>query len=394
MTYFDTDTDTIAMFPPKRIFFVPVNLNNWDMISIVEEPGFFETFLATNEMEPGDMLLLYVGKQKAGVESGIYAFARILQGPFILSGAPDDYCNNKLSVLARIEYIQHDNPIFDSNECKEFISQFRSVHRIKGLDETEFDKKLRALSRSVSETETLLLSRKIDKSMLNRGFTVPYKAYTGFFEMLGSEMKAGDSIDISIVLEDEKYKATINYYNSKHENGLVQVIYKGKAICDVLNDICDETDDTIINIYKIDARTIRFEVGERGAEVTKKSSVFPEELSDTEDIFEGAKKSITVNSYERDPKARRECINSFIKRDGRVKCQICGFDFGEVYGPEYENMIHVHHIVPISKIGMQYKLDPRKDLIPVCPNCHMVLHSKIGESVDELRDRLKKGKNE
>lgn len=121
----------------------------------------------------------------------------------------------------------------------------------------------------------------------------------------------------------------------------------------------------------------------------------PEEVEEVpgEPIIEGAKKTITVNSYERDPKAKKLCKDYYMKRDGRITCQVCGFNFGEVYGPEYANKIHVHHIVPVSKIGEEYIVDPIKDLIPVCPNCHMILHAGKGISVEELRKKVKKNNN-
>ncbi len=46
----------------------------------------------------------------------------------------------------------------------------------------------------------------------------------------------------------------------------------------------------------------------------------------------------------------------------------------EVYGPLGVNVIHVHHIVPVSQMGSSYRLDPIKDLIPLCPNCHTIVH--------------------
>jgi 5-methylcytosine-specific restriction protein A len=50
-----------------------------------------------------------------------------------------------------------------------------------------------------------------------------------------------------------------------------------------------------------------------------------------------------------------------------------------------EGFIHVHHIKPLAKLGSNYKIDPIKDLRPVCPNCHAVLHRKdFPYSLDEV----------
>ena len=103
---------------------------------------------------------------------------------------------------------------------------------------------------------------------------------------------------------------------------------------------------------------------------TDENNMFPEEIS-SEDYSEGAVKTILVNKYERNIKAKNECIKFY-----GTQCKVCGFKFSEKYGHKFENKIHVHHIKPISEIGEEYQIDPIKDLIPVCPNCHMILHSK------------------
>jgi predicted HNH restriction endonuclease len=66
---------------------------------------------------------------------------------------------------------------------------------------------------------------------------------------------------------------------------------------------------------------------------------------------------------------------------------ICGIDFGNFYGEEFSGKIEVHHRKPLSEIKEDYVVDPIKDLIPVCPNCHMILHSKKDGvyTVEEVR---------
>ena len=84
---------------------------------------------------------------------------------------------------------------------------------------------------------------------------------------------------------------------------------------------------------------------------------------------EGERQRSLVNKYERDERNRKLCIEA-----RGCRCAICGFDFEESYGELGKGFIHVHHIVPVSKIGPNYIIDPVKDLIPVCPNCHAMLH--------------------
>ena len=63
-------------------------------------------------------------------------------------------------------------------------------------------------------------------------------------------------------------------------------------------------------------------------------------------------------------------------------------NFYNVYGELGKDFIHVHHIVPLNQISQEYKVDFKKDLIPVCSNCHAMLHRKLNNakvSVEDLR---------
>lgn len=97
----------------------------------------------------------------------------------------------------------------------------------------------------------------------------------------------------------------------------------------------------------------------------------PEELPDGVEYQEGSVQQIKVNRYERDTKAREACLSYY----GYV-CQVCYVRLSNIYGAIAETLIHVHHIKPISEIGESYIVDPVTDLIPVCPNCHAVIHLK------------------
>lgn len=86
---------------------------------------------------------------------------------------------------------------------------------------------------------------------------------------------------------------------------------------------------------------------------------------------EGTRRTKLVTAYERNSEAREECL----KHHGTV-CLVCGFEFEECYGCIGKGFIHVHHVVPVSAIGQEYQIDPIRDLCPVCPNCHAMLHKR------------------
>ena len=114
-----------------------------------------------------------------------------------------------------------------------------------------------------------------------------------------------------------------------------------------------------------------------------------DEIIPTDIIFkEGSLKQIQVNAYERNPQARKKCL----EKHG-YSCKCCGFNFEVVYGELGKNFIHVHHVTPLSQIKMTYILNPETDLIPVCANCHAMIHRKVPPyTIDEIQ-KLMRQKN-
>jgi len=111
---------------------------------------------------------------------------------------------------------------------------------------------------------------------------------------------------------------------------------------------------------------------------------FPGDLLADEGFSEGSKKRITVNAYERNPKARTACL----ARHG-YRCKVCDIKFNEVYGEIGNEFIHVHHRKPIAGRRSNYTVNPTKDLVPVCPNCHAMLHtSNPPLGIEELKKKM------
>lgn len=101
---------------------------------------------------------------------------------------------------------------------------------------------------------------------------------------------------------------------------------------------------------------------------------------------EGARLRVEVNRYERSPVNRAACIEHY-----GLKCQCCGFDFLEFYEELGEGYIEVHHRMPVSQMGSNYLVDPVKDLVPLCGNCHAMVHrSNPPVQVEELKSLIEK----
>jgi 5-methylcytosine-specific restriction protein A len=87
---------------------------------------------------------------------------------------------------------------------------------------------------------------------------------------------------------------------------------------------------------------------------------------------DGAKLAVLVNKYERNKKNRELCIKTY----GAI-CRACDFDFSKFYGEIGQGYIHVHHLISLAaQKGKARRIDPVKDLRPVCPNCHEMLHTE------------------
>lgn len=91
---------------------------------------------------------------------------------------------------------------------------------------------------------------------------------------------------------------------------------------------------------------------------------------------DGATKEKIAKYYERDPRNRLAAI-----RIHGCKCIVCGFDFNKFYGELGIGYIEVHHLTPLSEINKEHDINPSTDLVPICPNCHRMIHRNPGKTL-------------
>lgn len=142
----------------------------------------------------------------------------------------------------------------------------------------------------------------------------------------------------------EKYTETIEYELDKM---FEKAIDKRKFLMDLLDEVYDIIDLTDI--------------------------VLPKEDIPSEELKEGTEKEVSSIIYERHPKAREACLKAY---GNKSICQICGKEVKYVNGESAIDVIEVHHITPISEIKETYIINPLRDLIPICPTCHTLIHKR------------------
>ena len=114
--------------------------------------------------------------------------------------------------------------------------------------------------------------------------------------------------------------------------------------------------------------------------------IFPDVTLD-ESAWEGSRIEVSVNRYERSSIARRKCIEC-----KGTTCIVCNMNFEERYGEVGAGFIHIHHLTPLHEINEKYAIDYKEDLVPVCPNCHAMLHRSVAGkalSIQELHEQFK-----
>lgn len=157
----------------------------------------------------------------------------------------------------------------------------------------------------------------------------------------------------------------------------------------LLDDYLDENKPSVIYDGRVEDEGSYYDTPSSKAEASYPEVTFPDEIDKASSLREGAAKQVLVNKYERSSKAREQCLS----HHGYV-CKACQVDMEATYGEIGRKFVHVHHRVPLSEIGADYKVDPVEDLIPVCPNCHSMIHRpKEMMTVEELREVIESNRN-
>ena len=199
------------------------------------------------------------------------------------------------------------------------------------------------------------------QSFYDKEFVSPYiQTDHNYYRRLRNYIFTNDKANEENKACSEKYTQTISYYI----RFLQSKTFKGKE-----------------KVYLTDAE----KTGLKNAKVgVKNDPLLPPDSIETE-LTEGKIRQVNVTRHERNKVLRQICLKHY----GYV-CQVCGLNFEKVYGEIGKEFIEVHHLNPISNTNEVHTLDPINGLVPLCSNCHAMIHrgGKNGQpmSLKELQD--------
>jgi hypothetical protein len=109
------------------------------------------------------------------------------------------------------------------------------------------------------------------------------------------------------------------------------------------------------------------------------------------EVREGERRLVAHMRLERN----RGIVNELKKQrmqhhNGRLPCEICGFDFLEAYGPVGAGFAEAHHKKSLAGSPKGGRVTSLHDFVVVCANCHRMLHRTPElPSVELLKKRVR-----
>jgi predicted HNH restriction endonuclease len=110
--------------------------------------------------------------------------------------------------------------------------------------------------------------------------------------------------------------------------------------------------------------------------------------------FEGDRRAALHISIERDKRLRARKLAEFLEVHGRLRCELCSFNFLDAFPFLSKDVIEAHHIRPLAELDSSTRVETR-DLMLVCSNCHTAIHQ--GDATANLalaKEHLARGRGD
>lgn len=189
---------------------------------------------------------------------------------------------------------------------------------------------------------------------------------------------------LTLLHESDGFSRSVNSVSLKLANfKRIDLEFKGKGMTGG-----GKLEESIWNEYSHNKQLLHLQAEETRKKILNRNIADTLSLAgeDYESRTEGGRKVYVSQKYERDARLKKAAI-----RIHGTSCQVCGFNFGLMYGEWGEGFIEVHHLHPLGDNETAERItDPVKDLIVVCANCHRMIHRKkdITLTLEELKQKI------
>lgn len=223
----------------------------------------------------------------------------------------------------------------------------------------------------------------VDQSTFEYGETVIPKRIRPFFK--STNLKEGEEKEITLIYQEYMFFAKIKVQASGSPRHRLRW---EKRFTLLINEYANRVQGEV-KIYFIydDEKTYKVILSHTDIMDTVHTDVIAEELEQYGTRTEGRITSYYGKKFERDPINRELAIQIH-----GVTCAACNFNFEQKYGERGRDFIEIHHIKPLSSLGGSAEINPKEDLVPLCANCHRMVHRRKDHvlTMEELKEILQK----
>lgn len=227
--------------------------------------------------------------------------------------------------------------------------------------------------------------KRLDKSCFNHGGTGIPKKINAYW--LAENLEYGNQIYLKMIFENEVYHMKITCDHLRRTrlfwDASFKLVLKLKYF-DLHNTYKENKKSELhpeMMFTRLSSDTYAIEFVESVYEYTN----LDDEFFFLNGRVEGKKVSYYVDKYERNVANR----NQAVKIHG-LRCKACNFLFEEKYGHRGEGFIEIHHTKPLFINDEEIQVNPETDLVPVCSNCHRMIHRKRHDvlSIEKLKELI------
>lgn len=221
-----------------------------------------------------------------------------------------------------------------------------------------------------------------------------FKEFTKYIELKGVNPQKKFTVDeIGQILDECRKNGSVDIRNSNSYNYAITGMFanqNGRNYFDFIDKSISTKLTDIANNPNRDNREWKKRYSQEELYINKKYIYSNVNLSKLNKRYEEGRQILVENhrKRERDQQLIKDAKELFYEHHNSMFCEICGFDFEEVYGELGRGFIEGHHIKPVSKMkdGDETKIE---DIMMVCSNCHSIIHRNIDIDLVDIKKIFK-----